>query len=89
MLKYFSLDRWALVLALLLITCLAACDAGPGKTPFNAVDITGADYASDFVLTDPAGKQRALADFKGKVVVLFFGVYPLPGRLSNDHGGFG
>jgi protein SCO1/2 len=77
-LKYSSQDRLALVLALLLITCLAACDAGPGKTPFNAVDITGADYASDFVLSDQTGKQRALADFKGKVVVLFFGYTHCP-----------
>ena len=42
------------------------------------VDITGADYAKDFSLTDADGKTRTLADFKGKVVVLFFGYAQCP-----------
>lgn len=55
---------------------LAACSE---KRPsFNAVDITGADYARDFSLTDADGKPRTLADFKGKVVVLFFGYAQCP-----------
>lgn len=48
------------------------------KTTFNAVDMTGADYAKDFSLTDADGKVRTLADFKGKVVVLFFGYAQCP-----------
>ena len=28
---------------------------------------------TDFTLTDPKGRKRSLADFKGKVVVLYFG----------------
>ncbi len=43
------------------------------KGSFNAVDITGAEYAKDFQLTDHTGKARSLGDFKGKVVLLFFG----------------
>jgi protein SCO1 len=55
---------------------LAACSEK--KPSFNAVDITGADYARDFSLTDADGKPRTLADFKGKVVVLFFGYAQCP-----------
>ena len=46
----------------------------PGSaTPFNGVDITGSDLGPDFRLTDHNGKPRTLADFRGKVVALFFG----------------
>ncbi|MET0543929.1 MAG: SCO family protein [Variovorax sp.] len=55
---------------------LAACSEN--KPSFNAVDLTGADYAKDFKLTDADGKERTLADFKGKVVVLFFGYAQCP-----------
>lgn len=55
---------------------LSACSEA--KPSFNAVDITGADYARDFSLKDADGKQRTLADFKGKVVVLFFGYAQCP-----------
>jgi len=54
----------------------AACS--PGKPQFHGIDVTGADYAKDFHLTDFDGKPRALADFKGKVVVLFFGYTQCP-----------
>ncbi len=55
---------------------LAACD--PGKPQFHGIDITGADYAKDFQLTDFDGKPRTLADFKGKAVVMFFGFTQCP-----------
>ena len=55
---------------------LAACSEP--RPSFNAVDITGADYARDFSLKDADGKVRTLADFKGKVVVLFFGYAQCP-----------
>ena len=48
------------------------------KSGFNAVDITGADYAKDFRLSDPTGKTRSLTDFNGKVVLLFFGYTHCP-----------
>lgn len=58
---------------------LAACDRIGAKPPvFNSVDITGADYASHFALLDHTGKPRTLADFKGKVVFLFFGFTQCP-----------
>ena len=48
------------------------------RQSFNAVDLTGADYARDFSLADTDGKVRTLADFRGKVVVLFFGYAQCP-----------
>ncbi len=55
---------------------LSACTEA--KPTFNAVDITGADYARNFSLADANGRLRTMADFKGKVVVLFFGYAQCP-----------
>lgn len=57
---------------------LAACSRAPDRPHFANVDITGADYARDFALTDHTGKPRTVADFKGKVVYLFFGYTQCP-----------
>jgi protein SCO1/2 len=62
--------------AVLLLVCAAACT--PSKPQFTAIDITGAEYARDFALTDHNGKPRTLSDFKGKAVVLFFGFTQCP-----------
>jgi protein SCO1/2 len=51
----------------------SACAPG-----FHGTDITGAGYGRDFHLTDFNGQPRALADFKGKVVLLFFGYVQCP-----------
>ncbi|MES2975624.1 MAG: SCO family protein [Pseudomonadota bacterium] len=48
------------------------------KPQFKAIDITGADYARDFQLTDHNGQARGIKDFKGKVVVVFFGFTQCP-----------
>ena len=66
-----------LMLAAVASLMLSACDDKP-KLSFNGVDITGADYAQDFSLKDHDGKTRTLADFKGKVVVVFFGYTQCP-----------
>ncbi|MGI4779541.1 MAG: SCO family protein [Janthinobacterium lividum] len=65
------------MLAVPLAGCKDASDASP-KASFNAVDMTGADYAKDFALSDADGKPRTLADFRGKVVVMFFGYAQCP-----------
>jgi protein SCO1/2 len=54
---------------------LAACESKPA---FKNTDVTGLDYAKDFHLTDHNGKPRSLADFKGKVVTIFFGYTQCP-----------
>ncbi len=60
------------------IGLLAGCDAAAPKPAFKAVDITGAEYARTLALSDGDGQRRTLADFKGKVVVVFFGYTQCP-----------
>jgi len=45
---------------------------------FSSIDVTGAEYARDFALTDHNGQARSIKDFAGKVVVLFFGYTQCP-----------
>lgn len=74
------LRRGCLVLALSGLL-LAACSDKPADATasgFSSIDITGADYATGFSLTDHDGKPRTLADFQGKVVVVFFGYTQCP-----------
>ncbi|MGA8514356.1 MAG: SCO family protein [Burkholderiaceae bacterium] len=59
-----------------LFTLLFGCSEP--KAQFKAVDITGADYAQNFSLPDQFGVTRTMADFKGKVVVVFFGFAQCP-----------
>jgi protein SCO1/2 len=66
--------RSGLLLLLLVCLVLAHCT----KPQFNNIDISGADYARDFALTDSSGVRRTLADYRGKVVVLFFGYTHCP-----------
>jgi protein SCO1/2 len=55
---------------------LAACSEP--KPVFNAVDLTGAEYARGFQLADQNGQARSLGEFKGKLVVVFFGYAQCP-----------
>jgi protein SCO1 len=70
---------WACTAPALLTACQRAAspDAKPAAS-FKAIDITGAEYARDFELTDTEGQRRKLADFKGKVTVVFFGFTQCP-----------
>ncbi len=73
------LARSALVLSLAGVGgagLLSGCS--DAKPSFASIDVTGADYARDFELTDHNGKVRRLADFSGKVVVIFFGFTQCP-----------
>jgi protein SCO1/2 len=67
MLRYFC----AIAIAALLL----GCDRGPS---FRSTDITGADFGKGFWLVDHNGQPRALADFRGKAVVVFFGFTHCP-----------
>jgi len=60
------------------LATLAACNQAAPPHKFNAVDLTGATYARQFDLPDFDGKTRTLADFKGKVVLVFFGYTQCP-----------
>ena len=61
---------------------LAGCDrlgfGGPDKPAFNGVDVTGADFGKSLSLPDVDGRPRTLADFAGKVSVVFFGYTHCP-----------
>jgi protein SCO1/2 len=69
-----------LILLLSTVLALLGCDPRGAKAPpaFKAVDITGADYARDLSLPDAEGRIRSLADFRGKVTVVFFGYTQCP-----------
>ena len=67
--------RRSLLMAALAMA-LSACS--PEKPTFKAIDLTGADYAQGFQLKDQFGQERTLADFKGQVVVVFFGYTQCP-----------
>ncbi len=84
-----------------LIVSLTLLFSGCSQPPtFKSTDISGSDWGKDFVLTDPQGQARRLADFKGKAVVVFFGYTQCPdvcpttllsmrevlNRLGNDAG---
>lgn len=70
--------------ALFVLVALAGCGDKPGGAPaapkaaFNGVDITGAEYGRELSLPDADGRTRTLADFKGKVSVVFFGYTQCP-----------
>jgi protein SCO1/2 len=74
--------RWlGAALAGLAAAGLAGCDKlglGASKPSFHGVDITGAEYGRKLDLADAEGKPRTLADFKGKVSVVFFGYTQCP-----------
>jgi protein SCO1 len=55
----------------------AGCDSNR-KPTFRNTDITGAEFARDFALTGHDGKPKTLADYRGKVVVMFFGYTQCP-----------
>lgn len=57
---------------------LAGCQPAPPPAQFQATDITGAGFARDFRLTDHNGQTRTLADYRGKVVAMFFGYTHCP-----------
>lgn len=63
--------------AALAAATLAGCRFGESVS-FNGTDVTGADFGRDFRLLDPDGRERTLADFRGKVVLVFFGFTQCP-----------
>ena len=54
---------------------LGACSQ---PVSFNSTDISGSDWGKDFKLIDHRGQPRRLADFKGQVVIVFFGYTQCP-----------
>jgi protein SCO1/2 len=62
-----------------LLATLVVASCGGGAPAFRATDISGTtEWGRDFALPDTTGRQRRLADFRGKAVVLFFGYTQCP-----------
>ncbi|HEX4233535.1 MAG TPA: SCO family protein [Caldimonas sp.] len=63
------------------LALVGGCDRLPGaaaKPTFHFTDITGAEFARRLELPDTDGKPRSLADWRGKVTVVFFGYTQCP-----------
>lgn len=73
MTRYFTYFLIAMVAVL-----LSACSPSTEESSLFGTDITGADFATDFKLTDHHGETRQLSDYQGKVVALFFGFTHCP-----------
>jgi protein SCO1/2 len=67
-------------LAALALLALPGCDKllGNAKSPFKGIDVTGGAMGGELRLTDHDGRPRSLADFRGKVVLVFFGFANCP-----------
>jgi len=68
----------AAILCALAAACLTGCGERPQAAKFRLTDVTGANFGKELNLTDHDGKPRTLADFRGKVVTVFFGFTHCP-----------
>ncbi|HWL28000.1 MAG TPA: SCO family protein [Burkholderiaceae bacterium] len=59
-------------------TTAALAGCGPKKAAFIGSDITGTKLGQGMTMVDGSGQTRTLADYKGKVVVVFFGFTQCP-----------
>jgi protein SCO1/2 len=75
-----STFRWRLaaIIAAGILTAAGLTGCSKSGPAFRNTDITGASYASRIELTDQDGRRRTLADFRGKVVTVFFGFTQCP-----------
>lgn len=76
-----------LAYALLLVAALLS-GCGKEAPRFQLTDVTGADFGKELALTDHHGKPRTLADFRGKVVAIFFGFTHCPDVCPTTLGDF-
>lgn len=61
-----------------LVFFISACEESKLPSPFHASEVGARFAGADFKLTDHNGRPRTLRDFRGKVVVLFFGYMHCP-----------
>ena len=81
-LSRFFTHRRTLVSALsatFLALALTACGKSEASLQdVHGIDLSEASFGDGFQLKDPDGKVRTLEDFKGKVVLMFFGFTQCP-----------
>ena len=70
--------RRLLVVLGLAMLAAGGCSEAPQAPRFKLTDVTGASFGKELVLTDHNGQRRTLADFRGKVVTVFFGFTHCP-----------
>lgn len=70
--------RLAVLLALLVAGLLLAGCHGAGPLPFRLTNLTGHMPQLEFTLTNDEGKTVSAEDYRGKVVLLFFGYTHCP-----------
>ena len=74
--------RWlglaAAALAAAATPWLAGCERGADRPALRGIDVAGAPYGRTLTLTDQHGQRRTLGDFRGKVVMLYFGFVQCP-----------
>ena len=68
------------VTVLFLALAIPACT--PPKPTFKGSDVTGVDWGGDIALTAHTGKRVSTADYRGKILVLFFGFTNCPDICS-------
>lgn len=68
------------ITALFLVLSLFACT--PPKPTFKGSDVTGSDWGGDIALTAQTGKRISTADYRGKILILFFGFTNCPDICS-------
>lgn len=66
------------LLLVLSLVALAACGESKLPSPFKASNVSAQYAQADFHLSDANGKPRSLADYRGKVVAMFFGYTHCP-----------
>ena len=76
---HMTILRLRLVAAFIVaLVTLVACDQSASRGKFLSTDITGVDWGRDFHLVDPSVVPRSLRDYRGKVVMMFFGYTNCP-----------
>jgi protein SCO1/2 len=71
-----NLSRRLLAATFLILPLVVANASDLGQ--IHGKDITGQGYGGDFQMTDHNGRLRTMADFRGKVLVMFFGYTTCP-----------
>jgi len=66
------------IMIIMVFLFLSGCDEVRLPSPFHAAEVRAKFTQADFRLTDHNGKPRKLADFRGKIVVIFFGYVHCP-----------
>lgn len=73
--SFFSLRNLFAATALVGSLALAGCGGDP---EYRGSDIAGTQLGAELSMVDDSGQPRTLADYKGKVLVVFFGFTQCP-----------